>query len=108
MCGIGNRVPGYHVTKNISCDVLHDAMEGLIRYSLGPILCHFIRDREYFSLEILHDRISSFDSGPAEVGNRPPISHITMDRLVADNLNLAGSEMICLARYLADESVFVN
>lgn len=95
-----NRVPLYHVTKNISCDMLHDISEGIVKYGLNSILYSLIIERGYLTVELLQDRMDSFDYGPSELGNKPPSSHVTQERLQAKNINLSGSEMLCLVRYL--------
>ncbi|KAJ1528952.1 hypothetical protein ONE63_007320 [Megalurothrips usitatus] len=99
---VWNRIPTYHVTENISCDVLHDVYEGVVKYALNSILHSLVCVRDYLTVPILVERVAAFDYGPCEVGNKPPVSHITLERLQKRSLNLSGSEMLCFGRYLGE------
>lgn len=97
---VWNRVPGYHVVDNISCDLFHDFNYGLLRYGVCAVLNNFINTRNYFDLDTFKDRIESFNYGPSEKGNKPPSCKFSVERLESSSLNLSGSEMLCLGRYL--------
>ncbi|KAJ1521816.1 hypothetical protein ONE63_003451 [Megalurothrips usitatus] len=79
MC-VWNKLPLYHNTQNISCDVMHDIYEGMLMCGLCAILRNLIVDREYFSLETFHERVAGFDYGPSDSGNKPCIARLTIDR----------------------------
>lgn len=40
---IFHKFPDYHVTENLSVDVLHEILEGISLYDFGLILNHFIK-----------------------------------------------------------------
>lgn len=60
----------YHVTKNLSVDVMHDLLEGVAQYDLGLFLYMFIYVYKLFSLEELNALIRGFDYGQNK--NKPP------------------------------------
>ena len=95
-----NKVPSYHCIENPSCDTMHDVSGGALKCDIFNILYYLIEIRGYFSLETLCERIDGFDYGVGEACNKPPTSHITLERLRNCSLNLSASEMLCLARYL--------
>lgn len=53
---IWHELPNFHVTKNLSCDLMHDMLEGILRYDMAQIISQLIK-RKYFSLEQLNERI---------------------------------------------------
>ncbi|KAE8743405.1 hypothetical protein FOCC_FOCC011010 [Frankliniella occidentalis] len=97
-----NHVQSYDVCTNIFVDLLHDISEGCLRYGFGAILLEFIHNRGYFDVQTFHERIDGFNYGPAEFGNKPPKSHITLDRIRNNNVVLSASEAVCLARYFGE------
>lgn len=48
---------------------MHDVLEGICRYEVALILYHYIYVEKYFSLDLLNERIESFNYGD---GNKPP------------------------------------
>lgn len=59
----------FHVTKNLSVDVMHDVFEGIAKYDLALILNHYVNNSKLFTLEQLNERISAFSFKEWE--NRP-------------------------------------
>jgi hypothetical protein len=56
-CGIKNdcllnSLQYFHITENVTVDIMHDFLEGIIPYELKLIMSSFIYDRKYFSLEV--------------------------------------------------------
>lgn len=57
-----NTIPYFHVTSNASVDPMHDILEGICRYDIGKILYNFIYEENFFTLEILNERILYFSN----------------------------------------------
>ncbi|KAE8739484.1 hypothetical protein FOCC_FOCC015014 [Frankliniella occidentalis] len=74
----------------------------MLGYGLAVVLHECIYNRNYFDLDTFHERVDGFDYGPAESGNKPPKSHLTIERIRNDNVNLSAAEALCLARYLGE------
>lgn len=68
---IWNLLPNFHVNKNISCDLMHDLLEGVLRYDMAFIINHLIK-KKYFSLDLLNNRIRFFKFSTADSGNPMP------------------------------------
>lgn len=56
-----NIIPSFHVTMNISIDLMHDLLEGICRYDVGKILNDLIYKNKMFTLQIFHERIRFFN-----------------------------------------------
>ncbi|KAE8742499.1 hypothetical protein FOCC_FOCC011965 [Frankliniella occidentalis] len=97
-----NIIPSFNCIENSNCDVLHDLHEGAVKYGICNILFYFVSTRAYFTIDVLKYRIKGFDYGPIDMGNKPPTSHLTVERLESCSWNLSASEMICVARYLGE------
>lgn len=93
-----NKIEGFHVTENLTVDLMHDVFEGVCTYIMRSLINTFISKPEYyFSLETLNARIKNFGFGPLGNKNRPPI--ITMQRLTNSlTLKMSASEMLNLVR----------
>jgi len=75
-CGIKsscllNSLQYFHVVQNVSVDVMHDLLEGIVPFELKLILASFIFDKKYFSLQVLNARLASFDYGYLNRRNKP-------------------------------------
>ncbi|XP_034234282.1 uncharacterized protein LOC117641236 [Thrips palmi] len=90
-----NKVPSFHVTSNLAVDSFHDLAEGACHNVLRHLLNHCIPN--YFTLDILNDRLNLFDYGPCET-NRVP--EITEKSLSSDKLKLSGSETLLFIKIL--------
>lgn len=97
---IFNRAINYHVTENITVDMMHDVLEGVCLYTLKNILLFFIYTKKYFNLQTFNDLVKKFAFGPNESGNKPP--KVTEKRLKDrdSQLSLSAAEILCLTRYL--------
>lgn len=87
----------FHVTENISCDVMHDILEGICRYEIAQILYQFIYINKYFSLAELNNRIRYFNF--PHNNNKPPA--ISKQHLLKNQIILSASEMCTLTKYLS-------
>lgn len=74
-----NDVRSFFVVNNFSNDLMHDLLEGVLKYDSSLLLNHLIFYSKYFSLETLNNRIETFNYGPVDIRNRPTL--ITADNL---------------------------
>ncbi|XP_044588804.1 uncharacterized protein LOC123267985 [Cotesia glomerata] len=86
-------LPNFHVYQNLSCDVMHDLMEGIHRYSM-PLIIHHLIEKQYFTLDELNSRIKYFlyhnlEVSPAFINN----NHLKNKYLI-----MSASEMLSLVR----------
>lgn len=94
-----NQVDGFHITTNLTVDLLHDIQEGICKYDLREIIYNFVFVKHYFTMEQFNDYIRNFKLGPLESSNKPPPigMHRVKNRV---NMKMSGSEIVCLTRYL--------
>lgn len=94
---IWNDLPHFHVTNNISCDLMHDVLEGTLRYEMAHIINCFI-EKNYFSFAKLNQRIKYFKfvSG-VDVGN--PIPQLKFEHIKKKYIIISATEMMSLAIY---------
>lgn len=95
---IWNLLPNFHVTRNVSCDLMHDLLEGVLRYDMAFIINNLIK-RKYFSLNLLNDRIKFFKFSKADSGNLMP--QIKSEHLKRNHLIMSASEMLSLIIYFS-------
>lgn len=99
---VWNQVPSYHCVTSAYGEVMHDIYEGMLKYGICNCLFYIVRIRGYVPLDLLIDRINSFDYGPHEVSNKPTTRFLTLSTLENCSYNLSAAEMLCLARYLGE------
>lgn len=93
-----HEVKDFHLTENVSVDMMHDLLEGVCMYDLRCIINTLIYTKEYFTLEFLNQRIQQFQYGPTEQSNRPPV--ISINRIKGKlNFIMSAAETLCLVRY---------
>ena len=68
-------------TNYFAVDIMHDLLEGVIQYEL-KLFFLYLHKNGYISMNMLSDRIQSFNYGHMECKNKP--SHLKIE----DNLNL--------------------
>ena len=95
---IFHEVEGFHMTENITVDVMHDVLEGICKYVLRSIINHYVFVAEYFTLQDLNSEIQNFNFGPTEISNKPPVISINQIKNKL-NLKMSAAEMLCLVRY---------
>ena len=92
-----HEVNGFHVTQNVTVDIIHDLLEGVCMYDMKEIIFVFIFGRKYFTLQSLNLRIEHMNFGPTENSNKPP--NISLDRLKSKvNCKVSASKMLRFVR----------
>lgn len=84
-----DRIPSFSVTNNIFCDIMHDLAEGICRYVMIKVLIYLVREKQFFSLDQLKERMKSF---VYDHSSKPPF--VTEDNLKNKTLNLGAVEML--------------
>ncbi|XP_031359195.1 uncharacterized protein LOC116182794 isoform X1 [Photinus pyralis] len=95
---IWNVLPNFHVTNNICCDMMHDVLEGILRYDMAFVINSLIR-KKYFSLDHLNERIKFFKFSKADAGN--PMPQIKSDHLKKNHIVMSASEILSLTVYFS-------
>lgn len=93
---IFNELPYFAVWNNLCCDIMHDVYEGVCRYDLGNILYNLIYVDKFVSLEILNNRINSFNFRVSS--NKPPL--INKSQILKKHIIMSSAEMKTLTRNL--------
>lgn len=93
---IWHSLPNFHLTKNYSCDLMHDCFEGVLRYDMAFIIAALL-DLNYFNLDHLNNRIKYFKFSKADAGNVMP--QIKSEHLKKKHLIMSASEMLALTVY---------
>ena len=95
---IFNKVANFHITENLTVDMMHDFLEGVCAYVLNSLLNDFIFVEKYITLNELNTRIQNFNYGHDDC-NKPPI--IKRDgKNNCLNLKTSAAEMLTLMRFL--------
>ncbi len=69
-CSSLDSLSEFSVVENMPHDIMHDLFEGVIPYELKLLLRYCINE-SYFNLPTLNHRLSAFDFGYSEIGDRP-------------------------------------
>ncbi|KAB0790200.1 hypothetical protein PPYR_15466, partial [Photinus pyralis] len=93
---IFNDLRFFHVVENISVDLMHDLLEGVLRYDMAHILNNLI-SKKFVSLPLVNSRIKFFKFSEADIGN--PIPIIKIEHLQKNYLTLSASEMLAFVVY---------
>ena len=91
-------VQGFHITKSVALDIMHDVSEGVAMYTIPKIIDYLIFELQVFSLDTLNYRIKNFNYGILEKSNKPPI--ISVYKSSKTSISLFASEITCFVRYL--------
>lgn len=94
--GVWNELRNFHVTENLSCDLMHDMLLGILRYDMALIINALIKSK-YFSLTHLNERIKFFKFSKADIGNQMP--QIKPEHLKKKIIIISASEMMSLVAY---------
>lgn len=97
---VWNNLRNFHVTKNLSVDIMHDLLEGVCHYDLCQIILNFINVHKYFSLAELNSFIETFNYGPLNRNRK--IDSITIEMLNKNKIKASASEMSILFKYFAN------
>lgn len=92
-----NNLSFYHVSDNVAVDIMHDVLEGVGPYEVKLVLNSLI-EQKYLTLEKLNYRITSFDYGFCDKGNKPSV--ISNLRNPEAPMRQSASQMWCLLRLL--------
>ena len=79
----------FHVVDGMIPDIMHDILEGSLQLHIKWLLKHCITHMKYFTINILNERIRSFNYGAAEGSNRPTC--IAPDVLMSSNISVKQS-----------------
>lgn len=91
-----NKLKHFHVIENYTCDAMHDILEGVCGYELKLVLFELIYTKKCFDLNLLNDRIRSFNYSPAERGSKPVTISVAQLRSADGTIKQSASEMWCL------------
>lgn len=91
---VWNNLKYFHIYNNVTCDVMHDLTEGVLRYGMALVIQSLIH-KGYFSLDHLNSRIKYFKYNTNEKNTPPPINN---QHLLNKSLTMSASEMLCLTR----------
>lgn len=94
---IFHKIADFHVTKNISVDIMHDTLEGIGQYDFGLIIHAFTKIKIKISLQELNTRLRAFNYGKTK--NKPP--EILETQLKQHHLIMSASAMRCLIWYFS-------
>lgn len=110
-CGVKERcifndIRDFHITENLSIDIMHDVFEGTGQYIIVNVLNHLIYVDKILDLATLNRRIETFNYGSLEDTNKPrPFTesdcknndtHLTKTVVWKQS----AAEGLCLMRYL--------
>ena len=95
---IFNEIDDFHVLQNLSVDIQHDILEGILRYDLAIVLFHFICNAKRFSLDDLNLRLTGYKYGNYDNVNKPP--HVSEKHLRNGCIILSAAEMLNFFRGL--------
>ena len=97
-----NDLEHFHVANNqLPQDVIHIMLEGVLPYEVQLMLTVFVKDKKYFTLDRLNERIKCYPYTQEEVGDRlSPIvlgtssSQVAIHQSGNDNLNLHAAQYL--------------
>lgn len=93
---VWHQLPNFHLTRNLSVDIMHDIFEGICRYDLGHILYEFIWVNKFFSLDLLNNRLQFHNFLDK---NKPPA--ITRTQVLQRHIVFSASEMNSFVKNLS-------
>lgn len=104
-----NSIHNFHITENVSADCMHDFCEGVSVFTIEGVLTELILVRNELDLEVVNNRIESFNYGTTEFKNKP--QPLFIDQCSDGEVNStdlkrkirckqSAAEMLCLTRYL--------
>lgn len=88
---IWNVIPYFHVVYNFVADVMHDLLEGVLKYDMIHILNYYIVQSKTLFLHILNDRLRTSDYQLNNISNKPPL--ILMEEIERKSLKMSANEM---------------
>lgn len=94
-----NNLSFYHVSDNVAVDIMHDVLEGVGPYEVKLVLNSLI-EQKHLTLEKLNYRITSFDYGFCDKGNKPSVISKRDLGNPEGPMRHSASQMWCLLRLL--------
>lgn len=94
-----NSLHFFHVTDNVTPDIMHDILEGVGSHEFKLIINSLIEEK-HLSLDTLNYRISSFDYGFSDKRNQPTLISKSELRNPDGGMRQSASQMWCLLRLL--------
>ena len=94
-----NNLSFYHVSDNVAGDIMHDVLEGVGPYEVKLVLNSLI-EQKHLTLEKLNHRITSFDYGFCDKGNKPSVISKSDLRNLEGSMQQSATQMWCLLRLL--------
>lgn len=94
-----NSLSFYHVTDNTALDIMHDILEGVGPYKFKCVLNALI-EQKHITLDMLNYRITSFDYGFCDKGNKPSVIGKSDLKNLESPLHQSAAQMWCLLRLL--------
>lgn len=96
-----NSLKYFHIAENVTVDVMHDLLEGIVPFELKLIISSFIFDKKYFTLGIFNSRLASYDYGYTDRSNKPTaLSEAELRDEHETSLNQKASQLMCLVKIL--------
>lgn len=89
-----NKLEGYHVLINRSCDIMHDILEGFGKQIMSLLILHFIKS-DFFTIAELNARVQNFDF--VDDPRPPPIGYNYL--MHNETLKMSASETSSLIKY---------
>lgn len=93
---IFHHLPSFNVWDNVTCDILHDIYEGIAHYEICEILDYLIT-KQYFTLDQLNARKSSFDYGFQDNTNKSV--DIQLKHIQKKKLKMSASQIKCFIHF---------
>uniref|UniRef100_A0A1Y1N501 C2H2-type domain-containing protein n=1 Tax=Photinus pyralis TaxID=7054 RepID=A0A1Y1N501_PHOPY len=93
---IFNQLPNFSVARNTSCDIMHDILEGILRYEMAYLIDHLLT-KKYFTLDNLNNRICYFNFAAVDIGN--PLVEIKPEHIKKKYLIMSASQMLGFFSY---------
>ncbi|XP_062541822.1 uncharacterized protein LOC134209810 [Armigeres subalbatus] len=97
-CSIFNRIPSFHIARNVYFDLMHDLWEGVCVYGLGHCLNYFVYKKKYFDLNQLNSRKNLFQFGNLHSSNIP--NNLLDTNLSKNKIKMTASEIKTLVTFL--------
>lgn len=95
---IFNEVKDFHITDNVSSDIMHDFCETVVHYGICKSLKHFIYEFKLFDLMLLNKRKRNFQYGINDSANLGP--EIRKEHIDRNKLQMSAAEMIIFTQYI--------
>lgn len=89
-------VQNFSLFDQVGVDFMHDMLEGVAKYVMCFLLTYYIKKLRLFTIDILNQRILSFDYG-LDQGSKP--CALKYENLKNNKLRLTASEVLTLVRY---------